>query len=267
MENYTIVKALNEHRIIADRKADGKRFFIEDMQIAGIPNHEKQKIVWKMNCLVQKSESQICLPRYHHPFIENGKLFCVYDYLGDVTLETKIVQALKTKTSFKEEFIWEVVTAIAVGILNFHTNNPPASHGNIYAKNIYFVDDHDIRLGGFSLTEPDPTSQTPIQADIYQIGSLLYEISSLTKFKPEGKHFRGNLEKLPRSIRNTIKKLIKFDCNEQLTVSQILEIPEVAVHFLTLKLRADIARNEEEKRKVVELQAEIELCKKRLNIE
>lgn len=267
MENYTIVKAINEHRMIAKRNADGKMFFIEDKQIAGIPSEEKQKIVWKMNCLVQLTESQISLPRYHHPFIEDGKLYCVYDFMGDITLETKISQALKTKTSFKEEFIWEIITAVAVGILNFHSNNPPASHGNICAKNIYFVGPHDIRLGGFSLTEPDPTTLTPIQSDIYQIGVLLYEISSLTKFKPEGKHFKGNLEKLPRSIRNTIKKMIKLDYEEQITVSQILEIPEVAVHFLTLKLNADIARNEEEKRKVIELQTEIELCKKRLQIE
>ena len=208
MEQFEIIKVVNENFTLAKRKRDGRRFMIESTHFVGLSIEAKQKLIERINLLIQLTRYEPNATRYHNAFIEDATLYVPYEYPSDITLETKFKEAMKSKTPMSETFIWEVVTNVALALVSFHTNKNPTGHGNITAKNIQFDQNGNIKLSNFLLATDKISSDELIDLDLYQLGALIYEMGTLSKFDLKSKHLSDHLSHL--SLLSVLVLLLRY---------------------------------------------------------
>ena len=263
MDQFDVIKSLNENAVIANRKKDNRKFIIESTHFVGLSHHAKEKLIERINTLIQLTRCEPNAARYHNAFIEKSTLYVPYEYISDVTLETKFKEAMKLKTPMQENFIWEVITNVALALVNFHTGRSTTGHGNITSKNIHFDENGNIKLSGFVLVTDKVSDEELIDRDLYQLGALIYEMGTLSKFDLKSRHLSDHLSHLSNGMQRVILALTTKGSGEPMTITSLLSVPEIAVLVLEKKLAAEKAKYEETKRKVIEVEAEIELQKKR----
>lgn len=264
MNDYEVLKQINENTTISRRIRDGRKFVIESVHYAGLSKEMKEKLIQRINFLIQYTRNEPNIARYHNAFIEGTSILVPSDYTGDVTLETKLKEAMKAKVPMPEDFIWNVVTNIALSLVSFHTNKSQTGHGQITAKNIHFDDDNNVMLTGFLLAPSTMEPQEMIENDLYKIGSLMYEMGTLSRFDLNSRHFKAHIERLSSGMQRVIMALTtKIEDQEPMTITSLLSVPEIAIIVLEKKLKREKDIYEATKRKVIELEAEVELRKKR----
>ena len=263
MDQFEVIKNLHDNAVIAKRKKDNQMFVIESTQFVGLSHQAKEKLIERINTLIQLTRFEPNAARYHNAFTEDTTLYVPYEYVSDVTLEAKFKEAMKTKTPMSENFIWEVVTNVALALVSFHTSKNPTGHGNISSKNIHFDANGKIKLSNFLLLTDKIPDEELIDRDLYQLGALIYEMGTLSKFDLKSRHLSDHLSHLSSGMQRVIMQLTTKGSEEPMTITTLLSVPEIAVLVLEKKLAAEKENYEETKRRVIELEAEIELRKKR----
>lgn len=259
MEDYREEKKLNENTILVTRLKDLRPLVIKKINYVGLSYTEKAKIVDKLNSLIALNCQNII--HYHNCFVDKdaGTINLVMDYYGQGDLLTKIKQNAKSQTQFTDDFIWNVVTDIALALYECHSHNPPIANRNLKASHIFLDQNDTALLSGFDLNS-SPNLDT--ERDMYDFGFIIYLMVTLSV--EDTRVHISKLERLPDAYKDLIKGLTNSVTKSRFSVREVLEYPEVIIKVLERKLKDETETYQQEKSTMVELEAEIAKREKRL---
>ena len=256
MEGYEEIKQLGEHSLLCKRGRDGKLFFVNKIPFVDLDQHQKEKLIERINTIVKLTASTRAIARVHNPVVAGQNINLPIEYFEDRSLDHIIKITAQDGKKLSEDFIWEVIGKICFELYDFHTQSQPMGHGKINTSNIFIPSKGMVKLGlcGFDLER-----KYKPENDMYQLGIVIYEMATLSSFDPKAsKHsIERKLSHCDSSLRKLILSLVQEDGEKRPNVVYVLQVLEVAVVVQEVKLGIAKEQYEDEKKKVAALEEEL----------
>jgi len=213
------------------RISDGQEYAMKKVKMSSLSEKEKQNALNEVRILASIKNPYVI--GYKEAFFEdNASTLCiVMEYAGGGDIYNKILQHQKSKTFFKEEFIWNYAIQMIIGLKTLH--DMKILHRDLKSANIFLSkDEKSIKLGDLNVSKVAKTNLvytqtgTPyyaspevwrdqpydLKSDIWSLGCVVYEMCAL---KPP---FRANdmpglYKKVQKGVFDRIPSQYSMDLN------------------------------------------------------
>ena len=167
----------------------------------------------------------------------------VMDFCDDLSLGNFLNEQKKNNKYLKIEIIYHIFMNICLGIQELHKNN--LIHGHLNPNNLFLTKDLIVKIGDLGLTQklinfnasenknqstpyyliPEITEgkQLDNKVDIWLLGCILYELSTLNKY-PNNLDKSINIEYYGIELQNLINDLLNEKPNLRPDINQVLLI-------------------------------------------
>ena len=242
IDNYEIIKDIGKgsfSNVYLVRKIDTqKEYALKKVNLSGMSKKERENAIKEVNFLSEIKDNNVI--GYEESFYDNNMniLYLVMEYAPYGDLNKIITTNNKIKKYFTESELLNIYLQIVSGLKAIHLKH--IIHRDLKSANIFItqINDFILKIGDFNVSKkidymnlkntqtgtpyyasPEIWENKPydLKSDIWSLGCLFYEISSLTTpFK--GLNMKelfeciekGIFDPLPKQYSNNITKLIKM---------------------------------------------------------
>lgn len=220
------------------RKIDNEIYALKQVNLSTLSEKEKDNAFTEIKILSCIDNPHIIA--YKDSFIDKktNTLYLIMEYAAYGDLDHQIAQHIKNRVYFSEKEILNIITQILIGLKGLHEKK--ILHRDLKAANIFICDKNlsllkigDLNVSKFVTTftmkitqtgtpyyaSPEVWNNKPYdyKSDIWSLGCLFYEITSLTApFKGKSmkdlyeKIEKGTIEPIPRMYSDNLKTIINM---------------------------------------------------------
>ena len=220
------------------RKIDNEIYALKQVNLSTLSEKEKDNAFTEIKILSSIDNPHIIA--YKDSFIDKktNTLYLIMEYAAYGDLDNQIAQHIKNRVYFSEKEILNIITQILIGLKGLHEKK--ILHRDLKAANIFICDKNlsllkigDLNVSKFITTFTMKNTQTgtpyyaspevwnnrpyDYKSDIWSLGCLFYEITSLTApFKGKSmkelyeKVEKGIIDPIPRRYSDNLMTIIKM---------------------------------------------------------
>ena len=208
--NYVLITKINENIYKACNINSLKEYAIRENNLKSCDN---EQILTKMNSLSNLNYQ--FLAKYYESFILNNYCYTIMELFLDNNLYNIIQEEKNNNNILNENFVWEIILKISLGIAYLHKNN--IFHGNLKSSNIFIVDNGDIKIVDYGFDQ----ILSYEKKDLWGIGYILYELVCKLNLSYKDENILTKKEQIIKS--NYLSELNYYSDNLKNALIQLLE--------------------------------------------
>ena len=255
----------NSSLLKVKRKKDGLIYLLKTVAFQSLDKSEKQSAINEIKIVSSLSHPNI--NQFKEAFFDklSKSLNIIFEFPQNGNLSNKINYAIKNGMYMEECVIWNVLVQILNGVNYLHKKG--IIHRNLKSKNIFLNNQKLVKISDFEascvvennkmitgqvgtpfFTAPEIWNEEPYnyKCDIWSIGCIIYEMTSLTlPFKGDtieslyeniiSKNFKPIPDFYSEDLKKIISFMLIFDPSERPSTDLLLNYPRIKEELAKVK--------------------------------